>query len=116
MPPGKGAWQPERPLHGWVSGELCHGRGPWWKGMGNPRKACPQERGHGSLKGRSMVGFPESPMSRTGPVTERDGKPEESMPPGKGAWQPERPLHGWVSGESYVTDGPVAERDGKPEE
>ena len=21
MPPGMGAWQPERPLHGWVSGE-----------------------------------------------------------------------------------------------
>jgi hypothetical protein len=30
-----------------------------WGGMGNPRKECPQEWGHGSLKGRSTAGFPE---------------------------------------------------------
>src|SRR5450756_29887 len=32
----------------------CHGRTPWWKGMGNPEE-CPQEWGHGSLKGYATV-------------------------------------------------------------
>src|SRR5450759_3889305 len=32
----------------------CHGGAPWWKGMGNPEE-CPQEWGHGSLKGYATV-------------------------------------------------------------
>ena len=34
--------------------------------VGNPRKECPQEWGHGSLKGRSTVGFPEKSQRRGG--------------------------------------------------
>jgi hypothetical protein len=33
-------------------------------------------------------------VNGSGTSTQRDGKPEERMPPGMGAWQPKRPLHG----------------------
>src|SRR5450759_4845412 len=32
----------------------CHGGPPWWNGMGNLEE-CPQEWGHGSLKGYATV-------------------------------------------------------------
>src|ERR1035437_1905862 len=46
----EGAWRGKV----WVQRRVqCHGGPPWWKGMGNPE--CPQEWGHGSLKGYATV-------------------------------------------------------------
>jgi hypothetical protein len=40
-----------------------------------------------------------------GPVVEWDGKPEERMPPGMGAWQPERPRYRAATKNQRVADG-----------
>jgi hypothetical protein len=45
-------------------------------GAGGAEEECPQEWGHGSLEGRSTVGFPQSPMPRRTSVMEWDRKPE----------------------------------------
>src|ERR1035437_3952730 len=42
-------------------------------------------------KGDKVLGVE---VNGSGTSTQRDGKPEERMPPGMGAWQPKRPLHG----------------------
>jgi hypothetical protein len=71
---GGGKWWEGKELYCWSLGERdwgmrfnaetrrhrdqrrvqCHGGPPWWNGMGNPEE-CPQECGHGSLKGYATV-------------------------------------------------------------